>query len=106
MDEKNIIPKWLSLLHVLALCWLMIAGLLALQLWPDLPHEKLQWFLLIAFGPPLYVFSEVVFGWLFSPEHGHTISPRALSLVRVLSAFPLAFAWLAFCWWVSWLITH
>ena len=103
---ESIISKWRSLLPVLALCWLVIAGLLLLQLWPDFPRSSLQWFLLVAFGPPLYVFGELFFSWLFSPKHGQTISTREFSLVRILLALPVVLALFAFSWWVSWLLTQ
>lgn len=106
MSEKITIPKWLSGLPALALVWLIISSLLLLQLWPDLPHTKLQWFLLIAFGPPIYIFGEEFFGWLFSKKHGQAISQRKFSLVRVLVAFPVALALFALSWWVSWLFTN
>jgi hypothetical protein len=106
MSEKIIIPKWLSLLPALAFLWLVIGSLLTFQLWPDLPHTKLQWFLLIAFGPPIYILGEAFFGWLFSPKHGQAISHREFSLVRVLLALPILLALFALSWWVSWLLTQ
>ena len=95
-----------SKLSLLALCWLLIAGYLTIQLWPDLPHSSLQWFLLVAFGPPLYVFGELFISWLFSPKHGQAISTREFSLVRILLALPIVLALFAFSWWVSWLLTQ
>ena len=106
MSEKSIIPKWLSLLPALAIGWLFIAGLLLFQLWPNLPHTSLQWFLLVAFGPPLYVLGEGFFGWLISPKHGKAISDRKFSFVRVLLVLPVMLAVFAFCWWVSWLLAQ
>jgi hypothetical protein len=87
MNEKSK-PKWLSSLPALAMAWLFIAWLLLIQLWPHLPHTALQWFLLVAFGPPLYVLGEGFFGWLFSPKHGKAISDREFSFVRVLLVLP------------------
>ncbi len=83
------------------MAWLFIAGFLIIQAWPDLPHTSLQWFLLVAFGPPLYVLGEGFFGWLFSPKYGKAISAREFSFVRVLLALPAVLAFVAFCWWVS-----
>jgi hypothetical protein len=106
MSEEIIIPKWLSFLPGLALLWLAIGSFLIFQLWPDLPHTKLQWFLLIAFGPPIYIFGEAFFGWLFSAKHGKVISQRKFSFARVLVAFPVVLALFALSWWVSWLFTR
>ncbi|MFZ3174546.1 MAG: hypothetical protein WA146_06580 [Thiobacillus sp.] len=103
MNEKSIIPKWLSFLPALAIGWLLIAGLLLFQLWPDLPQTSLQWFLLVAFGPPLYVLGEGFFSWLLSSKHGKAISNREFSFVRVLVALPIMLAVFALCWWLSWL---
>lgn len=106
MSEVHIILKKFSSLSVLALTWLFVAALLTVQLWPDLPHSKLKWFLLIAFGPPLYILGESFFGWLFSSGHGSDISRRKFSLVRVLLAFPIMLALFALSWWVSWLLAY
>jgi hypothetical protein len=94
---------WLS---ILALCWLVIGGLLTLGMWPDLPSSNSGWFILLAFGPPIFVFGEAFFGWLLSPRHGAAVSQNRFSALRILLAFPLAVAWFAFCWWLSWLISH
>ena len=93
MSENIITPKWLSLLPALALLWLVIGCFLAFQLWPDLPHTKLQWFLFIVFGPPIYILGEAFFGWLFSPD-------------RVLLALPIVLSLFALSWWVSWLLAQ
>jgi hypothetical protein len=106
MNEKIIIPKWLSLLPVLTVLWLGISSLLVFQFWPDLPHTKLQWFLFIIYGPPIYIFGEAFFGWVFSPNHGQAISQREFLLVRVLLALPIVLAFFALSWWVSWLLTQ
>ena len=106
MSEEHIIHKWFSSLPVLALSWLFIAALLTVQLWPEVPHSKLQWFLLFAFGPPLYILGESFFGWLLSPKHGKAISHRQFSLARVLLALPIMLALFALSWWVSWLLAH
>jgi membrane protein implicated in regulation of membrane protease activity len=101
MSEKIIIHKWLSLLLVLALLWLGIGCFLVFQFWPDLPHTKLQWFLFIVFGPPIYIVGEAFFGRVFSPKHGQAISQREFSLVRVLLALPIALAFFALSWWLA-----
>jgi hypothetical protein len=58
----------------LAVVWLVVAGLLILQIWPDLPKTDLGWFLLVVVCPPAYVVGEGFFGWLFSEKHGKEIS--------------------------------
>jgi hypothetical protein len=90
----------------LAIAWLLVAALLAFQLWPDLPKSYLQWILLVLFGPPLYVLGEALFGWLFSPRHGQSISRRPFSPARILVALPVVLAFLALSWWLSWLLTR
>ena len=93
-------------LLLVALAWLLVAGLLTLQFWPDLPQSKLHWVLLVAFGPPLYVLGEAFFGWLFSQRHGQSVSPHGFSLKRILIALPVVLAFTALCWWLSWLLTR
>lgn len=105
MSEKYI-PKLLALLPALAVGWLLVAGLLLFQLWPNLPRTSLQWFLLVAFGPPLYVLGEGLLSSLFSPKDGLAISDRGFSLVRVLLALPVVLAVFACCWWLSWLLAQ
>jgi len=90
----------------IAIAWLLIAAILAFQLWPDLPKSNLQWILLLFFGPPLYVLGESFFAWLFSQRHGEAISPRAFSPARILIALPVVLAFLALSWWLSWLLTR
>jgi hypothetical protein len=82
-----------------ALVWLFVAGVLALTLFPHLPRSISQWLILLAFGPPLYGLGETFFSWLFSPEHGHAISPRAFSIARVLIALPVVLV-VMMLWWL------
>jgi len=105
MNGKLTIQKLLSLLPALAILWLVIGSLLVIQFLPDLPHSNLQWFLLIAFGPPVYIFGEAFFGWLFSAKHGESISSRKFSTVRILLALPIVLVFITLSSWVSWLLT-
>jgi hypothetical protein len=82
MSENS--PKRIQLLLGLAAVWLFVAGMLILQLWPDLPKTDFGWFLLIVFGPPVYVAGEGFFGWLLSKKHGNRISNKQFSLLRVV----------------------
>ena len=84
-----------------ALAWLFVAGLLAVEFLPDLPHSKSQWLLFIAFGPPLYVLGEAFFDWMFSTKHGQAISPRGFSVARVLIALPVVLVLIALSWCLS-----
>ena len=93
------------LLRVLAVVWLVVACFLLLQLWPDIPQSKGQWFLFVGLGPPLYVLGEGLFTWLLSPAHGKAISGRTFSVTRVAVALPILLAVLALCWWLSWLVS-
>lgn len=91
-------PRWLGLLF---LGWLLVGCLLLLQLWPDLPRTWQQLALVVSIGPPLYVFAEGAFGWLFSPKHGAAISHRRFSVVRIGAALIVALAWFALVWWLE-----
>ena len=96
----------MRLLVPFALVWLVAATILAFQFWPELPQSKLQWALLVIFGPPLYVIGEAFFGWLFSKAHGESVSPSNFSLKRILIALPVVLAFFAISWWLSWLLTR
>src|SRR3546814_2663224 len=58
MRRTETVVFGLRTLLVVALVWLLVAGLLTLQLWPDLPEATLQWVLFIALGPPVYLLGE------------------------------------------------
>jgi hypothetical protein len=84
-----------------AAVWIVLAAFLAIQLWPQLTRSWLHWFLLVAFGPPLYVAPEACFGWLFSASHGRAVSPRTFSFARVAVALPVVLVLLVLSWWMS-----
>lgn len=86
---------------LIAVVWVMVAGLLALQFWPDLPHTAKQWAVFVGIGPPVYVALEAGFGWLFSRRHGETISSRPFSIARVLLALLTVLLVLAACGWIA-----
>jgi len=95
------VSKAIHTLLVVALIWLVVAALIVLQFWPELPRTTLQWVLLVAFGPPLYVIGEAFFGSLFSQARGHSISPRKFSFKRILFAIPVVLVFFAISWWLS-----
>ena len=70
-------------LFAVAVGWLFLVGLLALQFWPK---TQMEWLLLVVVGPPVYVFGEAFFGWLFSEAHGNKISSRQFPWLRVALA--------------------
>jgi len=105
MKNKYFSGMELSWLAVLAICWLVFAGLLTLLMWPDLPRKDSQWLLLITLGPPVFVFGEAIFSWLLSPKHGMFVSRSRFSVLRILIAFPLALGWFVLCWWFARLIS-
>jgi hypothetical protein len=66
-----------------AILWVLLAVLMILDFWPNLPKTKLHWFLLIVAGPPIGMLGETFAGWLFSSEHGKRVSPKKFSLLRM-----------------------
>jgi len=50
----------------LAFAWLVVLGVVLLQMWPSVPRTKHQWVLCIVFGPPLYVLGEAAAEMAFS----------------------------------------
>src|SRR5215831_17228698 len=89
-----------------AVSWLLLAGLLLLYAWPNLPQSPKQWLLFIAFGPPLYALFESVGSWLLSERHGRAISSRSFSVARTFVALFAAISVVAVCWWLTWLFAH
>jgi hypothetical protein len=98
-------PVLLRFLRVLAIVWLIVACFLLLQLWPDIPQSKAQWFLFVGLGPPLYVLGEGFFAWLFSPAHGKAISDRTFSVSRIAVVLPIVLIIFVLCSWLSWLVS-
>jgi len=84
--------SWFRILLVGAAVWLVVAGLLVVQLLPNLPRSTLQWVLLVGLGPPLYILGEGFFGWLFSDEHGAAISQKRFSIKRIGVALAVTMA--------------
>jgi len=70
----------------LAVGWLVLAGLLLLELWPAMPESRREWALFIVFGPPVYLFGEYISEKFFSPKVGYGIAPPGFSFKRVLVA--------------------
>ena len=101
MNAGMLVKGWLRWLPALAAVWLVVAALLAVQFWSEMPRSWSRWFLLLAFGPPLYVLGEAFFAWLFSASHGRAVSPKRFSVARIAVALPAAIAAFALYWWLS-----
>lgn len=93
MRSESDSSRWAWTIFAGALAWLLIAGLLLLEMWPWLPQSQSQWILFLALGPPVYVFAQLISERAFSERIGYSIAPPGFSLRRVLVtlAFTLAF---------------
>jgi hypothetical protein len=67
----------------LSLLWPLLVGFTLLSLYPDYPKNRLQWTLVIVFGPPANLLFEALGGWIFSKEHSERISKSKFSIVRI-----------------------
>ena len=101
MNRIPPVADWSRWLFPVALVWLPVAGLLLVELWPDIPRTSQQWALFLAFGPPLYVLGEAVCAWLFAPARGWSTSRKRFSIARIAVALPVALAWFALSWWLA-----
>jgi hypothetical protein len=101
MTPRTSPRSWSRWLPAVAVVWLFLVALLAVQAWPDLPHTPGQWLLFVALGPPLYVLGEAFFAWLFSPARGRSTSPKQFSVARIAVALPVVLALFALSWWLS-----
>lgn len=106
MRRTETVAFGLRTLLVVALVWLLVAGLLTLQLWPGLPESTLQWVLFIALGPPVYLLGESFFAWLLSRRHGHCVSPDRFSFKRIFVELAVLLSFIAFGGWVLSLLRH
>ena len=103
MSSNRMLKVGVRVLLGVALLWLLVAGFITLELWPNLPRSKLQWFFLFVFGPPLYILGETFFGWLFSQRHGDAIGSP---VKRILVAVPVGLVFISISWWLSWVLTR
>jgi hypothetical protein len=69
-----------------AIAWLVVCGIVLLQIAPDFPRTTVQWALLLVLGPPIYVLGEALGSWHFSPARGHRISSKRFSVLRLAYA--------------------
>lgn len=81
--------------------WLLVAGLCVVMVWPQVPKTWGHWVLFVLVAPPLYLAAEAAGGWLFSQKHGHAISSRAFSVLRIAAALVAVLAAVAVSWWLS-----
>ena len=66
-----------------AIFWLVVAGILALQFWPSVPHTAKGWVTFIAFGPPLYMLGEAISEWLWSTRAARALAAHPSSGLRI-----------------------
>ena len=66
-----------------AVFWLVIAGILALQFWPSVPHTAKGWVAFIAFSPPLYMLGEAFSEWLWSTRPARALAAHPSSGLRI-----------------------
>lgn len=76
--------SFVSALVGATIVWSVLCGVILLSVWPLMPRTRLQWVLLIVFGPPLFVLGEHLGDQLFSKRVGLRISPRRFSILRIL----------------------
>jgi len=67
-----------------AVFWLVVAGILAVQFWPSVPHATKGWVAFIAFGPPIYLLGEAFSEWLWSTRPARALAAHPSSGFRIL----------------------
>jgi hypothetical protein len=77
-------------LVIAGVAWIVFALALLVLVLPSVPTSTLGLFLFVLFAPPIYLFGEAFFGWVFSEEHGRQVSTRQFSLARILLALIVA----------------
>ena len=83
MSEQALQRKWLRLLLLLPLGWLVVFVFYVLPWLHRLPRSRPEWLLLFVLGPPAVVVLKLSFRWVFSARHGYAISRRTFSLQRL-----------------------
>jgi hypothetical protein len=87
-----------------AITWVVVAALLILQLWPDLPASRHQWALFLGFGPPIVVAVEGWASWVLAESRGWAISKKRFSVLRIILLLPVVLFYFAVAWWSAALI--
>lgn len=85
--------------------WLFVAGLLALQFWPQVPHSVGGWVAFVVFVPPLYVLAEGAVEAFWSSRYGRALSHPSPTMRLVIAAAIVAFGCI-FVWAIWWLRSH
>lgn len=93
------------IIFLVAIAWLFMAAILALQFWPNLPASASGWAALIAFGPPLYVLAEGAAEWAWSSRSGRSISLHPSSGVRIFLGVFIGLLAAGFIWGALWLFS-
>jgi hypothetical protein len=87
-----------------AITWVVVAALLIMQLWPDLPTSRHRWALLLGFGPPIVVAVEGWTSWVLAESRAWAISKKRFSLLRIILLLPVVLFYIAVAWWFATLI--
>ncbi|KGQ19212.1 hypothetical protein LF41_2858 [Lysobacter dokdonensis DS-58] len=58
--------RTLSIVLGVAFAWLVVATIVALEVWPRWPETGAGWIALVLFGPPIYVLTEIGSAWLWA----------------------------------------
>ena len=88
-----------------AIVWLVVFGLLVIQLWPNLPQSVSGWLFLAALGPPLYVFGEAAADKFWRSKPGSAISNHPSPIIRVLLGVLVIGVACVLGWTVLWILT-
>jgi hypothetical protein len=67
-----------------AIGWVVAAGFLALQLWPDVPRTAKGWIAFIVLGPLLWLLAELAWEQLWATRAGKAISGHPSPMLRIL----------------------
>jgi hypothetical protein len=67
-----------------AVFWLVVAGILAMQFWPSVPHSAKGWVAFVVFGPPLCMLGEAFSEWLWSTRPARALAAHPSSCFRIL----------------------
>ncbi len=87
-----------------AITWVVVAVVLILQLWPNLPASRHQWALLLGFGPPVFVAVEWWSSWILAKSRAWPISRKRFSVLRIILLLPVVLFYIAVAWWFAALI--
>lgn len=85
---------WTGSLLLGSAVWLVVVGVILLELWPTRPRSVVAWGALVVLGPPLYVGANLLMERLWASRVGEAVSNSPSRTTRILIGVAIGVLWL------------